>query len=98
MRWDEHVAIGAIDRAMGAIKQASIDDGKPLEDHPPIDAHEPRAGRLHKALAALQAARADVAREEDNAFANGLRARGLQEIDNAIRVTQDGIAEAGRGI
>ncbi len=98
MRWDEHVAIGAIDRAIGAIKQASIDDGKPLEEHPPVDAHEPRAGRLHKALAALQAARADIAQEEDNAFANGLRARGLQEIDNAIRITQEGIAEADRSI
>jgi hypothetical protein len=98
MRWDEHVAIGAIDRAIGAIKQASVDDGKPLDEHPPVDAHDPRAGRLHKALAALQAARADVAQEEDNAFANGLRARGLHEIDDAIRATQEGIAEADKTI
>ena len=94
MRWDERGAVGEVDRAIGNIKQAAIDDGKPLQDHPPIDAREPRTGRLHRALAALQAARNDVSQEEDNAFASGLRARGLRDIDEAIRFTEQGIAEA----
>jgi hypothetical protein len=93
MKWDEHNAVGEIDRAIADIKRAALDDGKPLQDHPPIDVHEPRAGRLHRALAALQAARADVSQEEDNAFADGLRARALHGIDEAIRFAEDGIAE-----
>jgi tetratricopeptide (TPR) repeat protein len=94
MKWDEHHAIEAIDRALSDIKRAAIDDGKNLEDHPPADAHEPRAGRLHRALSALQAARGDVSQEEDNAFANGLRARGLHNIDEAIRFLHEGLEEA----
>jgi hypothetical protein len=96
MKWDEHRAIEAIDHALGEIKRAAIDDGKNLDDHPAIDAHEPRAGRLHRAVAALQAARKDVSEEEDNGFANGLRAHGLHDIDEALHLVDDGIAEAER--
>jgi D-alanyl-D-alanine carboxypeptidase len=96
MKWDEHHSIEAIDRAINDIKKAAIDDGKNLQDRPPVDASEPRAGRLHKALAALQAARNDVSQEEDNAFAKGLRVRGIKNIDEAIRLTEQGIAEADR--
>jgi len=94
MRWDERVAVEAIDRAITDIRRAAIDDGKNLQDHPPIDAHEPRVGRLHEALSALQSARNDVNQEEDNVFANGLRGRGIRNIDEAIRVTEQGIGEA----
>jgi hypothetical protein len=37
-----------------------------------------------------------VAKEEDNAFANGLRARALHDIDEAIRFTDAGVAAAAR--
>jgi len=94
MKWDEHDAIIEIDRAIADIKQAAIDDGKNLEDHPPLDVREPRSGRLHKALAALRAARADVAKEEDNAYANGLRNRAIHNMDEAIRFTELGIRAA----
>jgi hypothetical protein len=96
MKWDEHDAIAAIDRAIHDIREAAVDDGKGLEDHPAVDAHEPRVGRLHKALSALQAARADAAKEEDNAFANGLRTRALHDIDEAIHFTDGGIQAAAR--
>jgi hypothetical protein len=96
MRWDEREAIGSIDRAIQEIKQAAIDDGKDLNDHPPIDAHEPRAGRLHRALAALRTAREDIGREEDNGYANGLKGRALHHIDEAIRQTEQGVAAAER--
>jgi hypothetical protein len=94
MKWDEREAIASIDRAIGDIRQAAIDDAKNPQDHPAVDAREPRAGRLHRALAALRAAREDIGREEDNAFANGLRARGLRNIDEAIQFTARGVAEA----
>jgi hypothetical protein len=98
MRWDEAVAIAAIDRAIAEIKRASIDDGKNLDDHPPVDAHEPRVGRMHRALSALRAAHHDVNEEEDNAYAQGLKARAIRHIDEAIRLTEQGVAEAERGI
>ena len=96
MKWDEHVAIEAIDRALAEIKRASIDDGKNINDHEPLDAREPRRGRLHKALDALRAARKDVNQEEDNAYAQGLKARAIVHIAEAIRLTEMGVAEAGR--
>jgi hypothetical protein len=96
MKWDENEAIAAIDRAIRDLKEASIDDGKNLEEHPPVDAHEPRSGRLHKALAALHAAREDVAKEEDNAYANGLKNRALHDIEEAVRLTDAGVQEAAR--
>jgi hypothetical protein len=93
MRWDEHRAIETIEQAINEIKAAAITDGKDLEDHPPVDEREARSGRLHKALAALRAAREDVSKEEDNAFAKGLRARSIRYIDDAIGFTQEGIGE-----
>jgi hypothetical protein len=96
LKWDEHDAIVEIDRAIELIKAAAIDDGKPIDDHPPIDVRLPRGGRLRKASTALRAARADIMKEEDNAFANGLRNKALQNIDEAIRFTEAGILEAER--
>jgi hypothetical protein len=96
MRWDEHVAVEHIDRAIAEIKRAAIDDGKPLDDHPPVDAKEPRSGRLHKALAALRQARADIEHEEDTPNARGLRNHAIEAIDAAIRETDQGITEAAR--
>src|SRR5580658_9461794 len=45
----EDVAIVAIDRAIGEIEHAAIDDGKDIHDHPAIDTATGRPGRLHKA-------------------------------------------------
>jgi hypothetical protein len=95
VKWDESRAIADIDAAIGKIKAASIDDGKNLSDHPPIDASEPRRGRLHKALDALHAAHRDIKREEDNAYAQGLRGRALADIDHAINRTKEGLCDAG---
>jgi hypothetical protein len=94
MKWDEHDAITAIDRALHDIKEAALDDGKNVDDHPPVDVHDPRGGRLHKALEALHTAKTDIEKEEDNAFANGLRARALHDIDEAIRFTEAGVKAA----
>ncbi len=94
MKWDEHDAIGAIDRAIKDIKDAAIDDGKNIDDHLPVDVREPRSGRLHKAEAALRTARADIDKEEDNAAAHGLRGRASHDIDEALRLTQAGVQAA----
>jgi len=92
MRWDEHTAIAEIDAAIREIKEAAIDDGKSLEDHPPVDVRLDWSGQLHRALELLHRAREDVRGEEDNGLARGLRRRALGHIEEAIRFTRQGIA------
>jgi hypothetical protein len=94
MKWDEHTAIAEIDAAIHEIKEAAIDDGKNLEDHPPVDARLDWRGQLHKTLELLHKARHDVQGEEDNNFARGLRHRALEHIDAAIQFTEQGIANS----
>ena len=63
-REDDH-AIREIDAAIALIKQAAIDDGKPLGDHPPIDGHLTPQNRFVKANELLYAAHQDLAKAED---------------------------------
>jgi hypothetical protein len=92
LRQQEKDAIAEIDRAIGEIKAASIDDGKDLADHPPVDAHLPWGGRLHKALELLDRAHNDVAKEEDDPAAIGLRQRALEHIGKAHRHVEEALA------
>jgi hypothetical protein len=90
---DEQEAVRRIDAAIGQIKGAAFDDGKSPNDHPPVDEVPDHRGRIREALQYLRKARADIAREEDNAYASGLRNRAIGHIDGAIaaahRVFQD---------
>src|SRR5579863_5367524 len=81
---DEIEAVLRIDAAINEIKKASIEDGKNLEDHPPVDELAEHNGRLHKALEFLRKARQDISHDEDNVFAQGLQARAYGHIDGAI--------------
>ena len=94
VKWDEKVVIHEIDEAIREIKEASIDDGKNLADHPPVDAKMDFAGRLHRAVELLHKADKDCHEEEDNNFAKGLQKRAVQHINEAIRFTEQGIANA----
>ncbi len=94
VKWDENRAIRQIDNAINEIKRASIDDGKPIEDHPMVDAGMVWGGRLQKALELVETAHRDVNQEEDNAFAGGLRNRALGQIDGAANDIKEGIADA----
>ena len=95
MQWDESVAVKEIDACIGEIKQASIDDGKDLNDHPKEDAGKlDRNARLHDALKLLQKAHKDIHEKEDNSFATGLRDRALGHLSKAITFTEAGIKEA----
>src|SRR5271166_5840647 len=85
---DEAESVRQIDAAINDIKQAAIDDGKNLADHPPVDARMDQRGRIHEALRILRKSRADLAREEDNAYANGLRDRAIGHIDAAIQAAR----------
>jgi len=87
----EDVAIQQIDAAIYEIKKAAIDDGKDVHDHPPVDVPQDHPGRLHKALELLRKVRSDVAREEDDPIARGLRNRSIRHIDDAIGSTKRAI-------
>ncbi len=88
---DEREAVRRIDAAINEIKKASIDDGKDLNDHPPVDEKPEHAGRLRSALEFLEKARQDVNQEEDNRFADGLKDRAAQHIAEAINRTRKAI-------
>jgi hypothetical protein len=96
---DEDVAITEIDAAIGEIKRASIDDMKDLNDHPHVDLKE-HGSRLLKAIETLKRARADIAGEEDNPEARGLRRRAFEHIDHALHAAehahQEWLASTGR--
>jgi len=83
LKQQERDAIHEIDEAIGEIKRASIDDGRDLSDHPPVEVRLDWSGRLHRALELLDRAHHDVAQEEDNRFAQGLQQRALEHIDRA---------------
>jgi hypothetical protein len=91
---EENHAIEEIDKAIGEIKHASIDDGKDLNDHPPVDMNLKHRGRLHRALELLDKAHNDIAREEDDPASRGLRNRALHHIDEAHRIVDHIIIQA----
>jgi len=53
-----------------------------------LDEHPDHRGRIHEAVQFLNKARADIAREEDNAFADGLRDRAIGHIDGALHAAR----------
>ena len=66
-------AIAEIDGAIGEIKRAAIDDGKNLNDHPPVDVSLDRKGRFGTAIELLKSARRHLNKEEDNGYARGFK-------------------------
>ena len=93
----EDVAITEIDKAIGEIKKASIDDGKDIHDHPAVQDINERPGRLHKAVELLKKVHSDVAREEDDPMTRGLRDRAIMHIDEALHATQHAIGDVRNG-
>ena len=84
-------AIREIDGAIEAIKRAAIDDGKNLNDHPPIDTRLDWPGCLHQARELLGKAHSDVAGEEDDRFAHGSQHPALGHIEAARRHVDEAI-------
>jgi hypothetical protein len=89
---EEQNAIVEINGAITEIKRASVDDGKNLNDHPPVGQGLARKGRYHKALELLAVAHHEVDKREDNPSAEGFRQRALQHIDAANRIVEHLIA------
>ena len=93
----EDVALMEIQKAIEEIKRAAIDDGKNIDDHPPVQGANDRPGRLHKALEILKRTRGDLAHEEDDPMTRGLRDRAWRHIDEAIHATEGAIHDVERG-
>jgi hypothetical protein len=96
VKWDENHAIAKLDAAYREIKEAAIDDGKPIEDHPPIDVRLHHRDRLRAAIELLDRAARDIEEREDNGFARGLRARAVGHIRDAIRFSREAIEDRRR--
>jgi hypothetical protein len=79
-----HTADGEIDRAIREIDHAAVVDGKDLNDHPRVDTHLDRRGRFREVMRLLNAARHDIAKEEDNPRAIRWRDVAFSHIDRAI--------------
>ena len=88
---DEAAAVREIDAAINEIKKAAIDDHKDVNDHAGVQEVPDRQGRLRKASELLKKTRADISQREDDRFAQGLRARAFQHIDEAIRAVDRAI-------
>lgn len=89
---NEDIAITEIDTAIREIRQAAIDDGKNINDHPNVDVKE-HGSRLLKAIETLEKARADISGEEDNSEVRGLRRRAHEHIDKALAAARRAHAE-----
>jgi len=76
-------AVDDIDQAMAEIKHASIDDGKSLDDHPPIDANVSHRDRLHEVQALIESATRDLNADEDDKKALGWRAKAIKDVADA---------------
>jgi len=87
----EHAAVDQIDQAIAEIKHASIDDGKNLNDHPPIDTHLGVNDRFRDAEKLLGKAHHDLDKAEDVPQSRELRNQALQHIDMAWHSTQNAI-------
>jgi hypothetical protein len=92
LKRQEKDAIHEIDETISAIKKASIDDGKDLNVHPPVDAKLDWPGRLHRAIELINKAHADIAKEEDNRFAQGLQQRAFEHLDKAKMHAEEALA------
>jgi hypothetical protein len=91
---DQRAAVDEIDHAIAEAKRAAIDDGRNVDDHPPVDARMGWEGRFRKAMELLDHARGDLSFTETNmaaapwrdaARANVERARAF--VDKAVRAS-----------
>lgn len=90
---DERGAIAEIDQAIGEAKRAAVDDGKPLDDHPPVDANLHRKDRFHRAYALLQSAARDLGERESDPYARGWIGRARGDIGDALSLVRRALGD-----
>jgi hypothetical protein len=80
---DQRGAVDEIDHAIAEAKRAAVDDGKNIDDHPPVDTRIGWEGRFRKAMELLDSAERNLSMEEDNRNAAAWRGAARQNIENA---------------
>jgi len=80
---DQRAAVEEIDRAIGAARQASIDDGRNPDYGRPPDARMAWGDRFRRAMELLDAAQRNLSYAEDNAAASGWRATAIDSVVRA---------------
>jgi hypothetical protein len=91
---DQQAAVEEIDRAIGEAKRAAIDDGKNIDDHPPIDRGFGWEGRFRKAVELLTSAERDLSEAETNGAAAGWRNAALGNVRNAKRFVEKAMRDS----
>jgi hypothetical protein len=76
-------AIFQIDRAINEIRRDAVMNGNDIENHVPVDTHQVRNGRFHKAMDLLDKAKRDAAGQEDQPDAQALQQRVMRHIEEA---------------
>ena len=91
---NQRAAVEEIDRAIGAAREAAIDDGRNPNAPMPVDARMGWGDRFRRAMELLNAAERDLSYGVDNRAAAGWRANALANIANAKRFVARAQAEA----
>jgi hypothetical protein len=78
-------------RGAREIHEAAIDDGKPMNDHPPIDARLHHRDRIRGALDLLEKSAKDIEEREDNTFARACGAARSATSATPIRFTREAV-------
>jgi hypothetical protein len=87
---EEGRALQEIRATYNELAQASISDGRNIDDQPPSDmVWGARGNRFYQANELLHRANADLAGEEDNPAANGMRSRAIRHLGLAMRALTD---------
>jgi hypothetical protein len=76
---DEQQAAGQIDKAIADVKDASIDDGKNLDDHPLVHTMGEKQVRLEHALRHLEQAHDYIELRQQDSYWKGLKANDAQD-------------------
>jgi hypothetical protein len=80
---DQRAAVDEIDHAIDEAKRAAIDDGKNIDDHPPVDTRMGWEGRFRKATELLNSAISDLSFEEPNRAAAAWRGASRAHVERA---------------
>ncbi|MBV8761694.1 MAG: hypothetical protein JO257_30650, partial [Deltaproteobacteria bacterium] len=93
VKWDEHVAIRDIDDALHDIREARVDDGRPVTEHAPIESKLVYRDRLKQAEKELHEAARDLEEREDNFWAKKDRKHAIEAIRRAEKATREAMSD-----
>ena len=93
VKWDEKIAVNAIDAALKEARDARVDDGKPVTEHPVIDNKMVYRDRLREAIKLLDDSAKDLEEREDNAWAKKDRKQAVEHVRHAEAAVREAIGD-----